>query len=101
MNIRKAKLRVTMSDGSKWDIPVSVIAKHRADYYKHEFDNDIGRSLEEDTWPFFEQYSCDIEDWAENNMDWTDVAAKAVRVRDSDDIDYQEGWVNGDKEIVE
>lgn len=26
-------LRVTMPDGSKWDLPAEVIARNRADYY--------------------------------------------------------------------
>lgn len=44
-------LRITMPDGSKWDVPCDVIARNR------------------------------IESEAE-------------------EVDYQEGWVNGEKEIV-
>lgn len=37
---------------------------------------------------------------AANNMNWADVEAHAVRYSGADSPDYQEGWVNGDKEIV-
>ncbi len=40
-------LRVNMPDGSKWDVPVSVIAQNRAAEYAHEFDGDVQKSLDE------------------------------------------------------
>jgi hypothetical protein len=94
-------LRVDMPDGSKWDVPVDVIARHRAEYYKDEFDNDIEKSLKEDTLPLFESDEYEIEDWAANNMNWDEVATHAVRINKPDEPDYQEGWVNGEKEVVD
>lgn len=96
-------LRITMPDGSKWDIPVSVIALDRAKYYaREEFDGDVERSLAEDTMPLFDSDDYEIEDWAANNMNWSDVEAFATKVNDpTEEIDYQEGWVNGEKEVVE
>jgi hypothetical protein len=38
-------LRATMPDGSRWDVPVDVIAANRASRYASEFDADINRSL--------------------------------------------------------
>ena len=32
-------LRVTMPDGSRWDVPCSVIAKNRAEYYANTGDD--------------------------------------------------------------
>jgi hypothetical protein len=96
-------LRVTMSDGSRWDVPVEVIARSRATYYASEFGGDAEKSLKEDTLPLFEEDSYEIEDWAASNMNWSDVAEVARRAPDvpKPEVDYQEGWLNGDKEIVE
>jgi hypothetical protein len=90
-----------MPDGSKWDIPVNVIALDRAKYYaRKEFDGDIDRSLAEDTNPLFESDDYEIEDWAANNMNWSDVEEFATKVNDKEEVNYQEGWVNGEKEVV-
>ena len=92
-------LRVTMEDGSEYDIPVRVIAEDRAEQCKDEFYGDLHRSLNEDTNPLFESDSYEIEDWAANNMNWSDVESVAVKVSNGS-VDFQEGWVNGDKKIV-
>ncbi len=94
-------LRVEMEDGSKYDIPVSVIAEHRANCYIEKYGGDLQRSLNEDTDPLFKSDDYEIEDWAANNMNWNEVESVAVKVPDCGGLDYQEGWVNGDKEIVE
>lgn len=94
-------LRITMTDGSKWEVPVRVIAKHRAEHYKHEFGNDLQRSLDEDTMPLFIADDFEIEDWAANNMDWNDVSFFARKVKEPDPPYFDEGWRNGEKEVVE
>jgi hypothetical protein len=96
-----ASLRVTMPNGSRWDVPVMAIARNRATNYASEYDGDAERSLHEDTLPLFDAAPSEISDWAANNMDWSDVASVAVRVPDeARPVDYQEGWVNGAKELV-
>lgn len=92
---------VTMADGSKWAIPVEVIARHRAAEYVDEFDGDLERSLNEDTLPLFQADAYEIRDWAANNMNWADVELDARRVREPTPApeDYQEGWMNGEYEI--
>jgi len=97
-------LRVTMEDGSKWDVPAKPIAEVRARCYaKHdtgkesgpEFDkvfNELVEDALEDTY--------EIIDWASNNMNWSDVKDVAVKVSTME-VDFQEGWVNGDKEVIE
>ena len=98
-----------MPDGSNWDVPCKLIAGNRAAYYaarnaetedinnkeyqriyKEEFD--VAMKCRDDGY--------DIKDWAANNMDWKDVKNVAINVS-TGEIDFQEGWVNGDKEIVE
>lgn len=94
-------MRVTMPDGSKWDVPVIKIAEHRAEHYKSEYSGNLQFSLIEDTIPLFESDEYEIEDWAANNMDWSDVVAFAKEVGSADDGLYQEGWVNGDKDFLD
>ncbi|MFO7846010.1 MAG: hypothetical protein R6V27_05550 [Balneolaceae bacterium] len=98
--ITDKKLRITMPDGSKYDVPISVIAENRAENYKDEFDNNIAMSLMEDTLPLFESSPYEITDWAAGNMNWSDVAEYAEKVGTTEDPDFQEGWVNGEKEVV-
>lgn len=96
-------LRVEMPDGSKYDVPVMAIATNRSTYYAGEGEcgGDVERHLGHDTLPLFDGDEDEISDWAANNMNWGEVAEVAVRVEDSDEVDFEEGWANGDKEIVE
>ena len=95
-------LRITMGDGSKWDIPAKPIVEARARYYaKSDTGKETGikfdkvfKQLVEDT----DDY--DIEDWASNNMNWSDVKDVAEKVSVME-VDFQEGWVNGEKEVIE
>lgn len=94
------KLRVTMPDGSKYDVPVALIAANRAQYYAGRDGISFEESLTNGTIPLFLADDYAIEDWAVNSMDWSDVAKSAVRVGKSSRVDYQEGWLNGDKQVV-
>jgi hypothetical protein len=90
-----AKYRVTMNDGSIWEIPVQIIVDKRDEYYKDD---------EEDTIKFIRNKSLsvfEIEDWASNNMDWSEVKdyAKKVGHVQGEDM-YQDGWTNGEIEVV-
>ena len=84
--MKQKYLRVTMPDGSRWDIPVMVIVKHRAKYFG-EKDPEMRGEYE-------------IMDYATNNMNWGDVVLHAQEVI-KPEPDYQEGWINGNKEIIE
>jgi len=88
-------LRVTMPDGSKWDVPLLLIAENRAaaivSALGKEFDKEVESLLKEEY---------EIIDWAQNIMDWKDVVLQARMVKDAE-VDYQEGWMNGKKEIIE
>jgi len=101
MKVKKKNLRITMPDGSQWDVPIKLIARHRASYYAKVFGEDLERNLKEDTWPLFEMEDGDysIHDWAASNMDWDDVKKYAVQVSVGE-CDYQEGWLNGDYEVI-
>ncbi|EKY1962279.1 hypothetical protein RA241_003668 [Cronobacter sakazakii] len=93
-------ITVTMPDNSVWKIPTDVIARHRAAYYAQADGTTMEDSLEKDTLPLFHQCPYEIEDWAENNMNWSDVVPHATMIRPGE-VDYDDGWANGEKAFVE
>ncbi|ELY2473142.1 hypothetical protein SMB93_003538 [Cronobacter sakazakii] len=93
-------MTVTMPDNSVWKIPTDVIARHRAAYYAKEDQTTLEESLNNDTLPLFDQCPYEIEDWAANNMNWSDVQPHATMIR-SGEVDYDDGWANGEKAFVE
>ncbi len=87
-----------MPDGSTWDVPAKIIAENRAKYYAEKdletsYEAELKCALDDDF---------TIEDWAANNMDWEDIKAHATRIKQEREmnVDFQEGWVNGEKEVV-
>lgn len=93
-------LQVTMPDGSKWAVPVEVIAMNRAVYYAKNDGMTLEDSLNNDTNPLFESDSFEIEDWAANNMNWSDVEHLAVCTCNGE-VDFDDGWANGDKDVID
>lgn len=90
-------LFVDMPDGLTYGIPVELIARHRAESYVDEFDNDITKSLLEDTIPYFEERDYNIRDWASNNMNWSEVKAHAMVLTKKIEPDlYDDAWCNGE-----
>lgn len=89
-------IHVTMPDGSVWAVPAKIVARHRADYYAKEF----GEKWREIEYQETLSNHVDLLDWAENNMNWKDVCQAAFQVSPGT-VDYQEGWVNGPKQVVE
>lgn len=51
--------------------------------------------------PLFEQDHYEVEDWAANNMNWSDVESQAKKLQDAPAPDFQDGWMNGAKAVVE
>lgn len=94
-------MTVKMDDGSVWGVPVEMIANHRAKHYAHEFGGDVAQSLKEDTLPLFEEDSYEIEDWAVNNMNWSDFDGHQVKISEAPAPDFQEAWMNGEKAFCE
>lgn len=94
-------LSMTLPDGSKWGVPVEMIARNRATHYANEFDGDVERSLAEDTLPLFEADSYEIQDWAVGNMNWSDFVGHQKKLADATEPDWQEAWLSAAKEVVE
>ena len=90
-------MTVKMPDGSIWGVPVEMIAKKRAEHYASEFGGDVQRSLDEDTLPMFERDEYEIQDWAVNNMNWTDFEGHQVKIKDAPPRDFLQAWMSGEK----
>lgn len=90
-------MTIEMPDGSKWGVPVEMIARNRAAHYAHEFDGDEARSLAEDTLPLFESDDYEIQDWAVNNMNWSDFDGHQVKLEQAPTPDFQDAWMSGSK----
>lgn len=86
---------VTMPDGTKWSVPVQVIADSRDTHYADEQEDTIGFIRAGGLSRF------EIQDWAGNNMNWSDVKDYATEVPRPFGlkVDFEEGWSNGEKEI--
>jgi hypothetical protein len=89
-----AMYRITMTDGSKWDVPAQAIADSRDDNYSDDREDTIGSIRKGSLGKY------DLTDWAQSNMNFADVEEYAVRVEEPSITDVEEGWVNGAKEIV-
>ncbi|HEY3363871.1 MAG TPA: hypothetical protein VGK74_02310 [Symbiobacteriaceae bacterium] len=97
-------LYVTMTDGSVWAVPAKMVAENRAAFYA---ERDTGRKSGEEYDRVFAEEAVfamedgyEITDWAAGNMNWSDVADKAKKVKDPPPPDFQESWVNGAKEVI-
>lgn len=89
--------RVEFSDGSMWNIPLSVIVHNRVEYLTGVTRESIEVIEEEVLDEFKDSYN--VGDWAQNNMDWADVVEYAVQViRPS--TDYEVEWSNAKYQVI-
>ena len=94
-------LTVEQKDGSLWGVPVYVIARDRAKHYASEFGGDVERSLAEDTLLLFEASPHEVKEWAANQMNWSDVARYARKIKDAPPPDFQEAWMTGAIDVID
>jgi hypothetical protein len=78
-------LHLTALDGSEWLIPLSLVLDSRRAYYGRDLKASDGM----------------LTDWAQNNMDWSDVKEQAVMVKAMDPEDMADSWVNGKMRVIE
>ena len=93
----KKYMFVRMPDQSVWRIPTYLIADNRNACY-----DSLGEDPQEtraETAKLFEDPR-EIADWAQNNMDWDEVRPHAQIVKNGE-IDYQTGWIEGDKTFTD
>ena len=91
-------IKIKMPDGF-WVVPVDVIADNRAKYFA-ERDSDTTYE-EEFNYTMSSQY--EINDWAKNNMRWSDVQkfARKLGNKSLTEDDFEEAWMNNDFEFVD
>ena len=89
-------LRIAMPNGTKWDVPASVIAENKARWYAEDKGSNY-QDKYDDTIVSEDK----IIDWATNNMNWEDVERVATKVEVPITVDYQDGWVNGEKKVLQ
>lgn len=94
-------LIVTMSDDTRWSIPVQVIAEHRANYYRQEslsqgrtsthaeqvYQQELDKGLSS---------NAELKYWAEEQVRWSDVESHAKQI-----LPYAYDWRFAKKDIVE
>lgn len=88
-----ARLIVEFSNGERWAVPVQLIVDDRDTHYADE---------KEDTAGFIARGSLDdyeVTDWANNNMNWSDVSEYAEKVGGGKAVDYEDEWCNAEKEV--
>jgi len=80
-------------------VPASLVARDRATHYCEGSTDDYESEFQ------FAMNSPDIlRDWSSGNMNWEDVVKHAIKVIDRPPLsaaEFQEGWVNGEKRVVE
>ena len=81
--------QVKMPNGETWRVPLSVIEKSVIDCFG-ELPSYMaeGDHIDHDY----------AEEWAQNNMNWSDVKEHAELVER--DVDYEDYWCNGEGQIV-
>jgi len=103
INDMKKQIQITMPDGSIWGVPAELVAEDRAEYYADKDASDKPDNFEKIKQQEYEYTlgdNSELLDWAANNMNWNDVAHAAILIRPGS-VDFQEGWVNGHKRVVE
>jgi len=94
-----------MPDGSKWDVSHNLVVLKRAWYYAYTSKGMGPGKYHSDEFEaectYGSTHDDDLLDWAENNINWKDVSITAKIVQDSSEPDYQEGWMNGPKEVLD
>jgi hypothetical protein len=90
------ELHVTMPDGSVWAVPVAAIVASARRYYEANRTEDSAAELMVE----LEADDTLVVEWAEGDMNWSEVSEIARQVSAPTLPDYQEGWMNGDKEII-
>ena len=94
-------LQVQMPDGSWWEVPAKVVADNRASYYAAKEEPGHRTGIYEEEFEFTLKDEYELEDWAANNMNWSEVAKYARRADErTPEVDFQEGWINGEKRRI-
>lgn len=84
---------VTMADGSRYSIPLRIIATDRARALSENggCSGNFSEALS-DSFKLFESNPKKLKDWIYDNITWTEIKHYATKLRDPDPVDYEESW---------
>jgi len=88
------KYEITMTDGTVWQIPVSVIALNHARIHASLTKTPLNIQLFNKTIPFFNDDENNIHEHAKT-MNWSSVVKESKCISRPDDPDYQVDWEAG------
>lgn len=86
---------IKVNDSLLCKIPLIIIAKNRASHFANEYNGDIEKSMRDDTVPLFLSDEYEIKDWAQNNMNWSDVKEFSEFVHINPDQYMSKAWLLG------
>ena len=89
MSVIGKKLILKSPEGDEWAIGVQHIITHRASTYGGT-DEAFQKTVD-----LFSSDEFEIEDWAVNNMNWSDVEAYAVKIKECK-LDMDTVWCEGE-----
>jgi DNA phosphorothioation-dependent restriction protein DptG len=78
-------LKIEFDNWDVFQVPIEVVQKDKANYYAN--------LKEEDPEEFEERINEDLDDWAQNNMDWEDLVEHATLVK-SENYSHRENFCN-------
>lgn len=93
-------IKVVFSNGEVYKVPATIVAKDRANYYAKNTKDDAKEVYEEELQNTLND-DFEIIDWAQNNMNWEEVAEHAVRFYDESKIDFHKEWISNELDIIE
>ena len=89
-------IELTFEDGEVWQIPLDIIANHRADYYQSKGEPDF--NYEEEV-AFVMNDDYEGQDWLQNNMDYEDFKDYVTIIPNTKP--QTKDWINAESEIKE
>lgn len=91
------KVVLTFPNDTAWEVDSNIVIEHRAKYYQ-KVDNCSYEEAYKDTIDTFSASHYELEDWAQNNMDWKDFSATAQLI-EKVEYDYDSEYSSADWHI--
>jgi hypothetical protein len=93
-------LKVRFSNGDLFVVPGRIIAENRANYYANLDGYDLNSNEWEAEVITALNDELEIEDWAANEMNWSELEPYAVQI-DTGEFDYDDEWSDADIEFID
>lgn len=98
-HIKKKGFNLTMNDGNTFFVPFDIILIDKVSYYF--YDKKIETSFEDYFLSYIQKQDTDtLIDWAENNINWSEIEPFSRLQLPKQQTSYDEEWSNNEKVIV-